>query len=63
MMSKIKFGWHMPSFAVDNSAAPTLVRQISNVLKRIQSTFDTAWMDDHVHLWADFVSRDTDALG
>ena len=61
-MSKIKFGWHMPSFAVDNSSSVTLVRQISNVLRRIQSTFDTAWMDDHVHPWADFVSRDADVL-
>lgn len=52
----------MPSHTVDNSSGITLVRQISNVLRRIQSTFDTAWMDDHIHPGFDFVSRDTDAL-
>jgi hypothetical protein len=31
-MSKIKFGWHMPSHPVDNSSGVTLVRQISPVL-------------------------------
>lgn len=61
-MSKIKFGWHMPSFAVDNSSGAMLVRQMANVLTKIQATFDTAWMDDHVQPWAGFVARETDVL-
>jgi len=52
----------MPSFAVDNSSGATLVRQMANVLTKIQSTFDTAWMDDHVQPWAQFVPRETDVL-
>ena len=61
-MNKIKFGWHMPSFAVDGSSGAMLVRQMSNTLAKIQDTFDTAWMDDHAHPWADFLARDTDVL-
>ncbi len=61
-MNKIKFGWHIPSFPVDGSSAVTFLRQIFNVLSKIQSTFDTAWMDDHLHPWADYITRETDVL-
>jgi alkanesulfonate monooxygenase SsuD/methylene tetrahydromethanopterin reductase-like flavin-dependent oxidoreductase (luciferase family) len=61
-MGLLRFGWHMPSFALGNVRATTLVDQISQTLERIQGCFHSAWSDDHLHVWAPFVTDDTPAL-
>jgi alkanesulfonate monooxygenase SsuD/methylene tetrahydromethanopterin reductase-like flavin-dependent oxidoreductase (luciferase family) len=52
----------MPSFPTDDSRRATFIDQIATTLERIQGHFASAWADDHVHPWADFISPDTDAL-
>ncbi len=58
-MSKLKFGWHLPSFPVDGSSGPVFLDQLHQTLSRIQSHFDTAWVDDHMMPWAAWQSNDT----
>jgi len=61
-MSKLKFGWHMPSFPVDGSSGPAFIDQIHHTLERIEPHFDSAWVDDHVIPWADWQPKDTPYL-
>lgn len=61
-MNAIRFGWHMPSFALGDMAATTLVQHITQTLACIQGRFHSAWADDHVHPWAPFVADDAPAL-
>ena len=61
-MPDVRFGWHMPSFPTDGSSAGAFVDQIAGTLDRIGEQFASVWVDDHVHPWGTFVSRDTPAL-
>ncbi|MBI1877404.1 MAG: LLM class flavin-dependent oxidoreductase [Chloroflexi bacterium] len=61
-MSKLKFGWHMPSFPVDGSSGPAFVEQIHHTLKHIHPHFDSIWVDDHLMPWAEWQSNDTPYL-
>ena len=58
----LKFGWHIHSFPVDGSSAPTFTEQLHNTLAIVEEHFDSVWMDDHVVPWADFQSNDTPYL-
>ena len=58
-MSKLKFGWHLPSFPVDGSNGPVFLDQLHQTLSRIQSHFDSVWVDDHMMPWAAWQSNDT----
>jgi alkanesulfonate monooxygenase SsuD/methylene tetrahydromethanopterin reductase-like flavin-dependent oxidoreductase (luciferase family) len=51
-MTTVQFGWHVPSFPTDGSSGPQFVRQIADVLGRVQDKFDSLWMDDHFWPWA-----------
>ena len=61
-MSELKFGWHVHSFPVDGSSGPAFVDQIHHTLDRIQSHFDSVWVDDHMLPWAQWQSNDTPYL-
>ena len=61
-MSKITFGWHMPSFPIDGSSGPQFRDQITSYLARVQDQYKSVWADDHVHPWAAFQPSDTAAL-
>ncbi|MFZ1754738.1 MAG: LLM class flavin-dependent oxidoreductase [Caldilineaceae bacterium] len=61
-MSTLQFGWHMHSFPVDGSRGPDFVQQIRNTLDRVQTRFDSVWMDDHMMPWATWQSNDTPYL-
>jgi len=58
-MTKLTFGWHMPSFPVDGSDAQAFVQQITQTMDLLQPAFDSAWVDDHFWPWAKFQAPDT----
>jgi alkanesulfonate monooxygenase SsuD/methylene tetrahydromethanopterin reductase-like flavin-dependent oxidoreductase (luciferase family) len=47
-MSKLQFGWHMPSCPVDGSSESVFIAQVNQALLHIQPHFDSVWVDDHV---------------
>jgi len=61
-MSALRFGWHMPSFAMGEMSATALIGHITKTLACIQGHFHSAWSDDHVHPWAPFVDDNAPAL-
>jgi len=61
-VTDLRFGWHAPSFPVDGSQRTAFIDQIINTLGKIESTFDSVWVDDHFIPWAQFQSDDTDYL-
>lgn len=61
-MAELRFGWHMHSFPVDGSSAPTFVEQIHHTLQRIHPHIDSVWVDDHLMPWADWQAKDTPYL-
>lgn len=61
-MSSLRFGWHMPSFAMDDMSATALIGHTTNTLACIQGHFHSAWSDDHVHPWAPFVDDSAPTL-
>ncbi len=61
-MGEVKFGWHMPSFPVDETDGAQFVQQIEAVLRRIPDAFESAWMDDHLFPWASWQSPETPYL-
>ncbi|MBI1294156.1 LLM class flavin-dependent oxidoreductase [bacterium] len=61
-MTKLHFGWHMPSFPIDDSSGADFVDQIGGTLDVLGHVFTSVWVDDHVHPWGTFVPRETPAL-
>lgn len=61
-MNAVKFGWHLPSFPVDGSGGTAFVDQIAATLERVETAFDSAWMDDHFIPWAAWQSPETPYL-
>jgi alkanesulfonate monooxygenase SsuD/methylene tetrahydromethanopterin reductase-like flavin-dependent oxidoreductase (luciferase family) len=61
-MRSLQFGWHMPSFPMDGSDGPAFVEQIHQLLRRIEPTFDTVWVDDHMFPGFPGISNDTTYL-
>lgn len=61
-MSKLKLGWHLPSFPVDGSDGRTFLAQIHHTLERINSHIDSVWVDDHLMPWAKWQPNDTPYL-
>jgi alkanesulfonate monooxygenase SsuD/methylene tetrahydromethanopterin reductase-like flavin-dependent oxidoreductase (luciferase family) len=58
----VKFGWHIPPFPLADGEGRRFLTDVSNMLDRIQGRFHSAWMDDHMLPWADFVPPDTENL-
>lgn len=61
-MTTLQFGWHAPSFPVDGSQRNEFTDQIIHTLQKVESSFDSVWVDDHFVPWAQFQSIDTDYL-
>jgi len=61
-MTKVKFGWRVPAFPVDQSRGATFIHEIVHTLTQIQDSFDSAWVADHFIPWARFQADDTDTL-
>ncbi len=61
-MRKIKFGWRIPAFALDDTRGAELVDQINCILEQIQGRFDSAWVADHFVPWPNFVPVEKDTL-
>ena len=47
-MSRLQFGWHMPSCPVDGSSASAFIAHLDQALSHLQPHFDSVWVDDHM---------------
>jgi alkanesulfonate monooxygenase SsuD/methylene tetrahydromethanopterin reductase-like flavin-dependent oxidoreductase (luciferase family) len=54
-----RFGLRIPSFPIDGSGGVSFIGQVLNFLGRLDDSFDSAWVCDHLYPWADFVPRET----
>ena len=61
-MPDLKFGWHMPSCPLDGSSAEAFMDQLHESLRRIEPSFDSVWVDDHVLPGSSWVSNETPYL-
>ena len=52
----------VPSFPVDGSGGVSFIGQVLSFLGRLSDLYDSAWVCDHLHPWADFVPRETPNL-
>lgn len=53
-MARVSCGWHLPPFPLDDSPAERFVEQVEATLERVEHTFDSVWLDDHMIPWATF---------
>ena len=58
-MTKIDFGWHMPSFPVDGSSAQAFNTQIDATMEIVKDSMSSVWFDDHFWPWAKWQDPDT----
>jgi len=56
------FGWRIPEFPVNGMKEQEFVSQILRSLKKVESSFHSAWLSDHMIPWADWQSPGTDNL-
>ena len=61
-MGRIGFGWRIPEFPINGTRGPEFVAEILRSLERVEGSFDSAWLSDHMIPWADWQSPDTDNL-
>ena len=59
---RIGFGWRIPEFPIDRTRGPEFIAQILRSLERVEESFDSAWLSDHMMPWAEWQSPDTDNL-
>jgi alkanesulfonate monooxygenase SsuD/methylene tetrahydromethanopterin reductase-like flavin-dependent oxidoreductase (luciferase family) len=59
---KTSFGWRIPEFPVNGQGGQVFIAQILRSLERVEQSFDSAWLSDHVIPWADWQSPATDNL-
>jgi len=59
---RIGFGWRIPEFPVNGTRGREFVAQILRSLERVEESFDSAWLSDHMIPWADWQSPDIDNL-
>ena len=59
---KTGFGWRIPEFPVNGQGGQVFIAQILRSLERVEQSFDSAWLSDHVIPWADWQSPTTDNL-
>jgi alkanesulfonate monooxygenase SsuD/methylene tetrahydromethanopterin reductase-like flavin-dependent oxidoreductase (luciferase family) len=59
---RIGFGWRIPEFPIDGTRGSEFIAQILSSLKRVEESFDSAWLSDHMIPWAGWQSLDTDNL-
>jgi alkanesulfonate monooxygenase SsuD/methylene tetrahydromethanopterin reductase-like flavin-dependent oxidoreductase (luciferase family) len=56
------FGWRIPEFPVNGQGGRVFITHILRSLERVEKSFDSAWLSDHVIPWADWQSPSTDNL-
>jgi len=61
-LGRIGFGWRIPEFPVNGATGQDFIAQILHPLERVEGSFDSAWLSDHMIPWADWQSRDTENL-
>ena len=61
-LADVKFGLRVPSFPVDGSGGEVFVEQIMRFLRRLEESFDSAWVSDHFVPWASFQEATTPTL-
>jgi len=59
---KIDFGWRIPEFPGNGTRGAEFVAQILHSLGRVEESFDSAWLSDHMVPWADWQNPDADNL-
>jgi len=59
---QVKFGLRVPTFPVDGSGERGFIDKILTFLRKLEPSFDSAWVDDHFVPWATFVDKDTPTL-
>lgn len=59
-MGRIGFGWRIPEFPVNGTRGPEFVAQIVCSLEKVEKSFESAWLSDHLIPWADWQSPETD---
>ena len=61
-MGKVEFGLRVPSFPVDGSSGEAFTDQVIRFISEVEDDFDSAWICDHFHPWARFVSETTPTI-
>ena len=61
-MVKVYFGLRVPAFPINGSSFDEFIGQVHNFLSKFEDAFDSAWICDHLHPWADFVEKTTPNL-
>jgi len=61
-VGRIGFGWRIPEFPINGTRGLEFVAEILRSLERVEGTFDSAWLSDHMIPWANWQSPDTDNL-
>jgi len=61
-LGRIEFGLRIPSFPVDGSSGEAFTDQIIRFVSEVESDFVSAWVCDHFHPWARFVSETTPTI-
>ena len=61
-MGKVEFGLRVPSFPVDGSSGRVFIDQVLRFISEVERDFDSAWVCDHFHPWATFVSETTPTI-
>jgi alkanesulfonate monooxygenase SsuD/methylene tetrahydromethanopterin reductase-like flavin-dependent oxidoreductase (luciferase family) len=58
----ICFGWRIPEFPVNGMREQEFVSEILRSLDKVESSFHSAWLSDHMIPWADWQSSGTNNL-
>jgi len=61
-LGKVEFGLRVPSFPVDGSSGEAFTDQVIRFISEVEDDFDSAWICDHFHPWARFVSETTPTI-
>jgi len=61
-LGKVEFGLRIPGFPVDGSSEEAFTKQIIRFVSEVESDFNSAWVCDHFHPWARFLSETTPTI-
>lgn len=61
-MGKISFGWRIPEYPVDGTRGQQFIDQILHSLEKVEESFCSAWLSDHMIPWADWQRPNEDNL-
>jgi alkanesulfonate monooxygenase SsuD/methylene tetrahydromethanopterin reductase-like flavin-dependent oxidoreductase (luciferase family) len=58
-VGEISFGWRIPEFPVDGTGGKEFMNHIVLSLEKVEDSFDSAWLSDHMMPWANWQNPDT----